>query len=203
MFKTRSRAVLQPPRQGGEPCPAALYETRPCFSGPCLTFDWAVRDGDIVCQRSDGTQVTGGCDGRPRPCVKPCTISNSECSREGVCACVPGFAPRYDDQSDGRRLRACVPMSSPAAAAAPGAQAAVDSSGHPSPPEDGELKARYYYPKDDEISIWMFAMIGIGCVFIVFVAVSIYLIHSSANANSRLQPQTMTVRQTQRTEAKP
>ena len=29
--------------------------------------------------------------------------------------------------------------------------------------------------EDDDISVWMFAMIGIGCVFVVFVAVSIYL----------------------------
>lgn len=30
--------------------------------------------------------------------------------------------------------------------------------------------------EDDDLSVWMFAMIAIGCVFVVFVAVSIYLI---------------------------
>jgi hypothetical protein len=29
--------------------------------------------------------------------------------------------------------------------------------------------------EDEDISVWMFAMIGIGCVFIVFVAVSFYI----------------------------
>lgn len=166
-YQTRSRAILQHPRQGGEPCPAALFETRPCFSGPCLTFDWAVKDGNTVCQRSDGVQVTGeitchiswwtfvkyvvltgGCDGRPRPCVVPCTIEHAECSREGLCACASGFAPRYEPQSRGRRLRACVPMSSPAAAAAPGAQAAAEAAGYPLPPEDAEIQSRFYYPSE-------------------------------------------------------
>lgn len=32
-----------------------------------------------------------------------------------------------------------------------------------------------FVAEDDDVSVWMFAMIGIGCVFIVFVAVSIYL----------------------------
>ena len=59
-YQTRSRAVLKPPTPGGEPCPTALWETRPCFTGPCLTFGWVVDDdGHISCQRSDGVIVEG------------------------------------------------------------------------------------------------------------------------------------------------
>lgn len=61
-YQTRSRAVLKPPTPGGEPCPTALWETRPCFTGPCLTFGWVVDDdGHISCQRSDGVIVEGKC----------------------------------------------------------------------------------------------------------------------------------------------
>nr|CAD7426297.1 unnamed protein product [Timema monikensis] len=60
-YQTRSRAVLKPPNIGGEPCPTALWETRPCFTGPCLTFDWAVDDdGQLTCRRSDGVVVIDG-----------------------------------------------------------------------------------------------------------------------------------------------
>ncbi|XP_054260593.1 thrombospondin type-1 domain-containing protein 7A-like [Macrosteles quadrilineatus] len=60
-YATRSRAVLRPPQSnGGEPCPEALWETRTCDLGPCLTFSWTIApNGQIVCQRSDGLHVVG------------------------------------------------------------------------------------------------------------------------------------------------
>merc|ERR1712203_1319269 len=43
-----------------------------------------------------------------------------------------------------------------------------------------------YYPKDDfsDLNPWMLATIGIGCVFIAFVGVSIYLMCKSTNQES-------------------
>lgn len=35
-----------------------------------------------------------------------------------------------------------------------------------------------FVAEDDDLNVWMFAMIGIGCVFIVFVAASIFLLWS-------------------------
>lgn len=35
-----------------------------------------------------------------------------------------------------------------------------------------------FVSEDDDLNVWMFAMIGIGCVFIVFVAASIFLLWS-------------------------
>ncbi|GFT86949.1 uncharacterized protein NPIL_433201 [Nephila pilipes] len=37
-----------------------------------------------------------------------------------------------------------------------------------------------YYPDDNETSLWMYAMIIVGCAFVVFVAVTLYLMcHST------------------------
>lgn len=60
-YATRSRAVLRLPQSnGGEPCPEALWETRTCDLGPCLTFAWTITStGQIICQRSDGLHVVG------------------------------------------------------------------------------------------------------------------------------------------------
>ncbi|KAL1139411.1 hypothetical protein AAG570_006395 [Ranatra chinensis] len=138
-YQTRSRAVIRPPQSAGaEPCPEALWETRPCDLGPCFTFDWTVTtSGKIICQRSDGLHVIGGCDGKKRPKTTGCEW------QDGHCVCEDGAVVLQQT--------AC-------------------------PEETSEVQARIYYPKDDELSVWMFAMIGIGCVFIVFVAASIYLL---------------------------
>ncbi|CAG2058624.1 unnamed protein product [Timema podura] len=93
-YQTRSRAVLKPPNIGGEPCPTALWETRPCFTGPCLTFDWAVDDdGQLTCRRSDGVVVIGGCESKPRPCPVQCgSIQHAVCDpQSGVCQCELGY----------------------------------------------------------------------------------------------------------------
>ncbi|KAK7793691.1 hypothetical protein R5R35_008898 [Gryllus longicercus] len=57
---------------------------------------------------------------------------------------------------------------------------------HRRPHEDtAEIQSRFYYPKDDDINVWMFAMIGIGCVFIIFVAVSLYIMWKSNDEDGR------------------
>ncbi|XP_059486112.1 thrombospondin type-1 domain-containing protein 7B-like isoform X2 [Neocloeon triangulifer] len=194
-YQTRSRAVLKPPKQNGEQCPAALWETRPCFSGPCLTYDWVVKDKKIICERSDGEVVTGGCESKRRPCVPACSVPNSVCTPEGVCACVTGFGGRYSEanrRQSARQLKACVDMSH------------VQMSQARRALEEAEIQARFYYPKEDDMSVWMFAMIGVGCVFVVFVALSLYIMCRNPPANEAEVPgvergtaatQTVTVRE--------
>ncbi|XP_063229191.1 thrombospondin type-1 domain-containing protein 7A-like [Bacillus rossius redtenbacheri] len=177
-YQTRSRAVLRPPADGGEPCPTALWETRPCFTGPCLIFDWALtEDGHITCQRSDGVMVVGGCDGKPKPCPLSCdAVDHSMCDPQaGLCTCAPGYlALGYDHRG---HVTTCTPL----AITDPALRHRVGHSATEFTAAPDEIQSRYYYPKDEDINVWMFAMIGIGCVFIVFVAVSIYLMcHSSA-----------------------
>ncbi|XP_024081370.1 thrombospondin type-1 domain-containing protein 7A-like isoform X2 [Cimex lectularius] len=138
-YQTRSRAVIRPAQSAGaEPCPEALWETRPCDLGPCYTFDWTVDStGQVICQRSDGLHVVGGCNGKKKPGTSACQW------QDGHCLC--------EDGAIVLQQTAC-------------------------PSETNEVQARVYYPRDDHLSVWMFAMIGIGCVFIIFVAASIYLL---------------------------
>ncbi|KDR24128.1 Thrombospondin type-1 domain-containing protein 7B [Zootermopsis nevadensis] len=179
-YETRSRAVLKPPTPGGEPCPTALWETRPCFTGPCLTFGWVVGDdGHISCQRSDGVRVVGGCEGKPKPCTgDDCAgVQHAHCDTQlGVCLCKPGYEPQYDHHQlllcsvDGQTT-----SDDNAAQHKVGTSASIIPPVHQTTASEDKVQSRYYYPQDDDISVWMFTMIGIGCIFVVFVAVSIYL----------------------------
>lgn len=54
--------------------------------------------------------LTGGCHGKPRPCVPPCDILHSECGHSGECLCEIGYRPIYREGSalDGpRNLAEC------------------------------------------------------------------------------------------------
>ncbi|CAH1396828.1 unnamed protein product [Nezara viridula] len=56
------------------------------------------------------------------------------------------------------------------------------------PSESNAVHASIYYPNDD-LSVWMFAVIGVGCVFIIFVSISIFLLcHSAKEASMGYQP---------------
>ena len=62
--QTRSRAILSLPRPGGTPCAADLWATRPCNSGPCVSYSWQATPwfGDrrtVWCEASNGVKVTG------------------------------------------------------------------------------------------------------------------------------------------------
>lgn len=139
-------------------CPGPLWETRPCLAGPCLNFTWEIRNGTVECVRGDGLVVTGGCEGTPRPCLPECTVRGSVCSGLGACVCQSGLRPRYSEKQR-FRLTACVP---------------VLNLTFPLPLPLSEAK---YLPED--INVWMFAMVGVGSAFVVFVAISMYLLCQS------------------------
>ncbi|XP_076059531.1 thrombospondin type-1 domain-containing protein 7B-like [Oratosquilla oratoria] len=183
--QTRSRAVLnegqedQPEneealdlvlKEGVRECPGPLWETRPCLAGPCLNFTWAVMDGRAVCMRSDGLVVTGGCESTPKPCVPGCRVHGSVCSVVGVCVCRPGLTPQYSE-TQRFRLTSCVPST---------------NYSRPVPQPLADVK---YLPED--INVWMFAMVGIGSAFVVFVVISVYLMCQSSSEQS---PIPLTVR---------
>ncbi|XP_071515666.1 thrombospondin type-1 domain-containing protein 7B-like [Panulirus ornatus] len=160
--QARSRAVLtegSSERGGGKPsCPGPLWETRPCLAGPCLNFTWEVRNGTVQCVRSDGLFVTGGCEGQPRPCVPECTVRGSLCSAVGACVCRTGLRPLYSEKQR-FRLTSCIP---------------VRNLTFPLPQP---LSGAKYLPED--INVWMFAMVGVGSAFVVFVVISMYLLCQS------------------------
>uniref|UniRef100_A0A8D8QUS7 Thrombospondin type-1 domain-containing protein 7B n=1 Tax=Cacopsylla melanoneura TaxID=428564 RepID=A0A8D8QUS7_9HEMI len=87
-YQTRSRAVIRQPKLGtAKTCPEPLWETKDCDLGPCLTFDWVVTgEGSIVCKRSDGLTVVGGCDRIKRPTKSGCQVIDGRC----VCTAEPG-----------------------------------------------------------------------------------------------------------------
>ncbi|KAK4305670.1 hypothetical protein Pmani_022453 [Petrolisthes manimaculis] len=160
--QARSRAVLTEGSQGREDgqgsCPGPLWETRPCLAGPCLNFTWQVINGTIRCVRGDGLVVTGGCEGGRRPCMPECLVRGSLCSSVGACVCRPGLRPLYSEKQR-FRLTSCVP---------------VRNLTFPLPQP---LSGAKYLPED--INVWMFAMIGVGSAFVVFVVISMYLLCQS------------------------
>lgn len=51
--------------------------------------------------------------------------------------------------------------------------------------KDGDLPIAHYFPDDNELSFWMFAMIGIGCIFIAFVAFSFFILCRTKSPTDR------------------
>ncbi|CAH0388371.1 unnamed protein product [Bemisia tabaci] len=141
-YQTRSRAVLQPHNMSvTKSCPEPLWETRDCSLEPCFTMDWSITlDGQVVCRRSDGLIVVGGCDNKVKP-TAGCELIDGRC----VCTGDAGTFIQTASCAD----------------------------------HFAEVRAWRYLPKDDDLNLWMFAMVGIGCVFFIFVASSIYLLCQS------------------------
>ncbi|XP_064470738.1 thrombospondin type-1 domain-containing protein 7B-like isoform X2 [Ornithodoros turicata] len=166
--KTRSRAVVGHLRENSTDCPIDMMETRPCWDGVCLTFSWRVHEGTLKCLRSDGLVVEGGCRGRPRPCVPACPMK-ARCEPDsGQCACLSGTVPVFEAGSTTdalSRLARCEPIRSAMDAPHADNHTAVGA---------GDIILKYY-PDDNEASFWMYAMISVGSAFIIFVAVTVYL----------------------------
>ncbi|XP_069166832.1 thrombospondin type-1 domain-containing protein 7B [Procambarus clarkii] len=135
-----------------------MWETRPCLAGPCFTFTWRALNGTVQCVRSDGLLATGGCEGQPLPCEPQCSVRGSLCSAVGACVCRQGLRPLYSEKQR-FRLTSCVP---------------VRNLSFPLPQP---LSGAKYLPED--INVWMFAMVAVGSAFLVFVAISMYLLCQS------------------------
>ncbi|GAB6032368.1 thrombospondin, type I, domain containing [Chamberlinius hualienensis] len=185
-IKSRSRAIEVQP-SFGEPCSRDLYETKPCFGGPCFTYTWQVHNDDVICVRSDGLIVIGGCHGKPRPCVPVCRIPFSECSHSGECLCKMGYRPvfRETNSLEGiRELLACELVN-------------FSNSSHHTGSMATESEIRVvYFPDDNEVSLWMYAMIAVGSAFVIFVAATIYVMcHSTVRrGGSPMRRPSLTIR---------
>lgn len=192
--KTRSRAVIGDFKPDNS-CPKEMLQNRPCWNGVCVTFAWKVLNGVLKCFSSEGTVVEGGCRGRPRPCVPACP-AGARCEPEsGQCSCVSGTVPVFavpgdpvrDASSSGSDgvvsvtlLARCEPLQRANTAGGGGAEDGMDSAhadNHTAGAGDILLK---YYPDDNEASFWMYAMISVGSAFVIFVAVTVYLMCQSS-----------------------
>lgn len=163
-YQTRSRAITFKE----EKCPESLWETRPCLSSTCLTYKWKVIGNAMECVRSDGKVVYGGCENLLRPCYPECNVQHAHCDHVlGECVCVAGTLPVHNTSTVARndlfQLVRCVNLSI----------MDIDYlTNHTSKEEEIILK---FSPDDNEFSFWMYAMICVGCAFVVFVIVTIYL----------------------------
>lgn len=205
---SRSRAVMVPAKTGNTGhCPTEMIQTRPCWDGVCLTYSWRVVNGTLQCSRSDGVIVEGaGCADRPRPCVPGCPAGARCDPLTGQCSCLRGTVPVFVGPETGASLPSPPSETLPTGGAGGGGgvvvlggsggaaggtllarcepiRATMDGAGHASDNHTaaaaGDILLKYY-PDDNEYSFWMYAMISVGSAFVIFVAVTVYLMcHSS------------------------
>lgn len=168
-YQTRSRTLLTAATTSEENCSQEILEQRPCWDGPCLTYNWEMKNGIVQCMRSDGVLVYGGCDNTLIPCYPECIIDNSVCDHTlGECVCLSNSTPIYNQTNKEhltpRKLYKC----SVSQNGDDISSVVIDTTTH----QEIMLK---YFPDDNEISFWMYAMICVGCGFIIFVIITIYL----------------------------
>jgi len=98
---------------------------------------------------------------------------------------LPGFAPTYLPAnplipSSKHRLVFCQPtMTNGTLQGSASVSGGAGINGFIS--HNATVPFKYYPEPSDHLNHWMLAMIGIGCVFIAFVGVSIYLMCKSTN----------------------
>ncbi|PVD37229.1 hypothetical protein C0Q70_04224 [Pomacea canaliculata] len=158
--RARSRAILVNPSVNNPPCDDTLWDEETCQTDTCLNFTWnatpwsATGLRTVTCRRSDGFVVEGGCNDAVRPadvltCVPECTPLNSKCVDSNLCSCVPPYRPVY---SPNNTLTDCVmnTTTTPAAGGTTDVQPVSTT------------------------SIWMYAVIAVGTIFVISVAAALY-----------------------------
>ncbi|XP_035215194.1 thrombospondin type-1 domain-containing protein 7A-like, partial [Stegodyphus dumicola] len=166
-YKTSSRKILYPPRQTSDSCPVQLWRTRPCWTDDCGFFRWKVKNDSLICVGRYSVVVEGGCTSEPRPCLKNCEELGGRCDPStGLCHCLDAKGHVVSSPSSDYSER-CVVMS----------RGPHPPANHSAPTPEIRLK---YYPDDSQVSFWMYAMISIGTAFVIFVAVTVYLMCRSS-----------------------
>ncbi|XP_052094228.1 thrombospondin type-1 domain-containing protein 7B-like isoform X2 [Mytilus californianus] len=156
--QSRSRAVLAYPKLKNTPCPDKLWEKRHCAAEEGMFFEWSTSPWNVDqhrtvwCSRSDGLKVIGGCDIEKRPpldlrCEPVCPVQSS-CNDTNICICTEGLVAQTNSIGI---LMACL-------------QANVTV----------EKDAQETGQKKEATSIWMYAVLAAGTVFIIFVALAFY-----------------------------
>ncbi|XP_041371854.1 thrombospondin type-1 domain-containing protein 7A-like isoform X2 [Gigantopelta aegis] len=158
--RARSRAVLAYPGPGKPPCSEALWEELPCIASRCFSYFWTTTKWigilrSVWCQRSDGLNVTGGCDPRERPlavlrCEPNCTlISGALCVDTNLCNCYDKYESVYSNGT----LIACIMDSNETTTA---------------------VAPSIIVPAATGSNVWMYAVLGVGTVFVIAVTAALY-----------------------------
>lgn len=108
----------------------------------------------------------------PKPAELPSSLSASSSPSGGVSGGVSGASSGSSSGGAGTLLARCEPI-----------RATMDGAGHAAENHTaaaaGDILIKYY-PEDNEYSFWMYAMISVGSAFVIFVAVTIYLMCQSS-----------------------
>ncbi|KAF8778163.1 Thrombospondin type-1 domain-containing protein like [Argiope bruennichi] len=165
-YQTSSRKILFSSSQESNSCPIKLWRTRPCWSNDCNFFRWRLKNASLICEGRDGTIVeAAGCIAESPPCEYWCNKLGGTCNAStGLCRCTANGA------FQGALLPG--PSSSPCSPTGKGPHPPAN---HSAPTSEIRLM---YYPDDSQVSFWMYAMISIGTAFVIFVAVTVYLMCS-------------------------
>ncbi|GFR06198.1 thrombospondin type-1 domain-containing protein 7B, partial [Trichonephila clavata] len=132
----------------------------------CNFFRWKLKNESLICEGRDGIIVEGGCISESPPCEYWCGKLGGSCNAStGLCHCPANGAPHFP-----RILTS--PSLSPCSLKGNGPRPPAN---HSAPTPEIRLM---YYPDDSQVSFWMYAMISIGTAFVVFVAVTVYLMCS-------------------------
>ncbi|GBO00646.1 hypothetical protein AVEN_153208-1 [Araneus ventricosus] len=106
--------------------------------------------------------MSGGCTAESPPCEYWCNKLGGTCNAStGICHC-PASGTFQGALLSGPSSSPCTP---------PG-KGPHPPANHSAPTSEIRLM---YYPDDSQVSFWMYAMISIGTAFVIFVAVTVYL----------------------------
>lgn len=203
----RERSVVREAVRPHGQCLSELKESQPCVPETCFTYTASIVDGRVECVRSDGLIVKDGqCQNRNKGCKPECQVPNSECGPDLKCRCLRGYTPTYLPapilSSRLPTLVFCQPPASSSSSSSSitsrlGNVAMANGTGAdglgPSVVADTNATVPFsYFPDDSQLNHWMLAMIGIGCIFIAFVGVSIYLMCKSTNQETTRVPKDQT-----------
>ncbi|XP_054707345.1 thrombospondin type-1 domain-containing protein 7A-like isoform X2 [Uloborus diversus] len=166
-YQTSSRKILFPASKLSlDACPSKMWRRKPCWKDDCNVFHWRLKNDTLICERKDGLLVQGGCTSEPRPCWGKCETMGGLCDpTSGLCHC---------EDSNGHRLSVLSPSSGRCPTETKGPHPPAN---HSAPTAEIRLM---YYPDDSKASFWMYAMISIGTAFVIFVAVTVYLMCRSS-----------------------
>ncbi|XP_065052775.1 thrombospondin type-1 domain-containing protein 7A-like [Rhopilema esculentum] len=99
----RTRHILRQPTEYGIRCPRDLVLREKCDKPLCFTFSWKTgpyigKKRDVWCERSDGLNVSNGCDLAYKPsttqlCQPKCQVTHSFCNSKKICVCKKHYIP--------------------------------------------------------------------------------------------------------------
>nr|XP_042906332.1 thrombospondin type-1 domain-containing protein 7B [Parasteatoda tepidariorum] len=163
-YRTSSRKVLfAPDYTVDSSCPTLLQKTKPCWSDDCNFFRWRLLNNSLTCEGKDGIIVEGGCVSVPLPCEHWCQKLGGRCdSLSGLCYCDNG-----DGYTTILEQHSHVPCKN------------ILNGPHPPANHSAPTQVKYY-PDDSQVSFWMYAMISIGTAFVIFVAITVYMMCRSS-----------------------